>query len=554
MENSVATMDEEARLPAPTRRGGWITFPFIIGTMSCLTLASGGWVSNLIVYLIEEFNIKSISAAKIYNLVNGSITMFPIVGAVIADSFAGCFSVIWFSSLISLLGILCLVLTASIDHLRPPACENESNPCKYPSELQLAILYLGLALASLGSAGTRFTIAPMGADQFDNPKHQGIFFNWYIFTMYTATVISSTAIVYVQDNVSWVCGFGLCVVANVVGLVVFLTGRRFYHLVKPQGSPFKSLARVFVGAISKRKLVVSDNSEDYYHGLREDHTKTAPEKPTHFFRFLNRASLRTEGDITPDGAIAHPWTLSTIKEVENLKSLIRIFPLWSTGLFLCTPLAIQLSLSILQALTMDRHLGGSHFQIPAGSMPVFILISTSFFIFIIDRLLFPLWEKTTKTPLTLLQRVGIGHTLTIISMAVSAVVESKRLKMAESENIKMSAFWLVPQLAIAGLGEAFHFPGQVALYYQEFPDELKSTSTAAVAMFIGFAFYISNALIDLVRRTTGWLPDDINNGRLDNVYWVCCVVGGLNFGYYIVCALLYKYQNGKETDDECSKS
>lgn len=98
----------------------------------------------------------------------------------------------------------------------------------------------------------------------------------------------------------------------------------------------------------------------------------------------------------------------------------------------------------------------------------------------------------------------------------------------------MSVFWLVPQLAIAGMGEAVHFPSQIALYYQEFPESLKSTSTAAVAMFIGIAFYVSNAVIDLVRRVTGWLPNDINNGRLDNVYWLCCVVGGLNFTYYLV--------------------
>lgn len=78
--------------------------------MACLTLASGGWVANLIVYLIQEFNIKSISAAKIYNFVNGSITLFPIVGAVIADSFVGCFSVICFSSLISLLVVSVLHL------------------------------------------------------------------------------------------------------------------------------------------------------------------------------------------------------------------------------------------------------------------------------------------------------------------------------------------------------------------------------------------------------------------------------------------------------------
>jgi hypothetical protein len=36
------------------------------------------------------------------------------------------------------------------------------------------------------------------------------------------------------------------------------------------------------------------------------------------------------------------------------------------------PIAIQSSLTILQALTMDRHLGSSHFKIPADSMLVLV--------------------------------------------------------------------------------------------------------------------------------------------------------------------------------------
>lgn len=181
--------------------------------------------------------------------------------------------------------MLLLVLTAAIDHLRPPECESGSNPCKYPSHLQFAVLYLGLALASLGNAGTRFTIATMGAEQFDSPKHQGIFFNWYIFTMYTATVVSSTAIVYIEDNYSWTWGFTIAAVANVLGLAALFSGRRFYRLTKPQGSPFKNLVRVVVAAISKRKMTLSLKNEDYYHGLDQDHTKaTAKDDPTHFFR------------------------------------------------------------------------------------------------------------------------------------------------------------------------------------------------------------------------------------------------------------------------------
>ncbi|KAI3450505.1 hypothetical protein Pfo_007170 [Paulownia fortunei] len=548
MDSSVASVSEATQHLARGRRGGWITFPFIIATMAGLSL-SGGWVINLITCLKDEFHIKDIGATKIYNYVNGSITVFPILGAIIADSSVGCFSVIWFSSLISLLGILLLVLTAAINQLRPPTCQEGSNLCRYPSKVQFAVLHLGLVLASLGTAGTRFTIAPMGANQFDNPNHQGIFFNWYIFTMYMANIISATAIVYVEENVSWTWGFSLCAVANVLGLVVFLSGSRFYHFVKQQSSPFKSLACVIVAAISKRKTTLSLEGEDYYHDLHADGIETVAKVPTDFLRFLNRAALRTSGDSTSDGSITNPWRLCTVQQVEDLKSLIKIFPLWSSGLFLSIPIAIQMSFIIFQAKTMDSCLG-SHFKIPAASMQVFILISTCITISILDRLLFPLWKKLAQRPLTPLQRVGIGHFFTILSMAISGIVESKRLKLEKSKNLQnqinavipMSVFWLAPQLAVVGIAEAFHFAGQVALYYQEFPESLKSTSTAAVAMSIGSAFYSSNLVIDLVRRATGWLPDNINNGRLDKVYWVCCTLGALNLIYYLVCASLYKYQ------------
>lgn len=72
-------------------------------TTTCLTLAFGGWTSNLIVYLIKEFDMESIDAAQIYNLVNGAGSLIPVVAAIIADSFLGCFSIIWISSIISLL-------------------------------------------------------------------------------------------------------------------------------------------------------------------------------------------------------------------------------------------------------------------------------------------------------------------------------------------------------------------------------------------------------------------------------------------------------------------
>lgn len=75
-------------------------------TLAGLTLAAGGWSINLVVYMIKEFNTKSIDAAKIGNVVNGCIYMFPVLGAIVADSFLGSFTVIWISSLVSFLVII----------------------------------------------------------------------------------------------------------------------------------------------------------------------------------------------------------------------------------------------------------------------------------------------------------------------------------------------------------------------------------------------------------------------------------------------------------------
>ncbi|KAK7838639.1 protein nrt1/ ptr family 2.3, partial [Quercus suber] len=55
-----------------------------------------------------EFNVKSINAAQIYNIANGSTNLFPIIGAIVADSFLGSFAVAAISASISLLVILLL--------------------------------------------------------------------------------------------------------------------------------------------------------------------------------------------------------------------------------------------------------------------------------------------------------------------------------------------------------------------------------------------------------------------------------------------------------------
>lgn len=70
---------------------------------------------------------------------------------------------------------------------------------------------------------------------------------------------------------------------------------------------------------------------------------------------------------------------------------------------------------------------------------------------------------------------------------------------------------VVSTVSVGGHWRSFSFPGTSCTL-------LPTTSTiteehAMISMLIGIVFYLSTALIDQVRRSTHWLPDDINHGN-----------------------------------------
>ncbi|CAL4900110.1 unnamed protein product [Urochloa decumbens] len=272
--------------------------------------------------------------------------------------------------------------------------------------------------------------------------------------------------------------------------------------------------------------------------------------PSDSFSFLNRAALITDGDVT-NGSVQRPWRICTVREVEDFKAVLRILPLWTSSIVLSVAFGTQINFTVLQALAMDRALGGGGFTVPAGSMTVVILVSTVFSLVLLDRALLPLWRRLTGHTPTPLQRIGAGHALAVLSLAASAAVEGRRMATVREEAAAddpawvspLSATWLVLPLALAGAGEALYFPGGVTLYYEEFPPPLRSTSTGMVAVIIALGFYLSTALVGVVRHATAWLPDNnMNASRLENVYWLLAVMVAVNFVYYLLCAKLYKYQ------------
>lgn len=163
--------------------------------------------------------------------------------------------------------------------MKPAACE-ASALCAPPSRAQYAVVCSAVGLATIGVGGTRYTLATMGANQFEGMKQQASYFNWYFFTFYGAAFLSSTAIVYVEDNLGWGWGFWIGLAANVVGLALFFIGTPYYTRDNPRASPFTGLLRVVVASIRNRKAVISSQPADYYYG---DQGADA-DAPTNWFR------------------------------------------------------------------------------------------------------------------------------------------------------------------------------------------------------------------------------------------------------------------------------
>ncbi|EEF38485.1 conserved hypothetical protein [Ricinus communis] len=148
-------------------------------------------------------------------------------------------------------GMIMLTLTSTIHSWKSPQCAIGSQACEIPSKHQYGVLYLALALASVGLGGTRFTIASMGVDQFDKPNDQATFFNWYFITLYFTSVISSTVIIYILDNVSWDSGFGICAIANAMGLILFFVETTSIDQVTPRQVLLRALLMLWLPQFGK---------------------------------------------------------------------------------------------------------------------------------------------------------------------------------------------------------------------------------------------------------------------------------------------------------------
>ncbi|KAL6007888.1 hypothetical protein ACLOJK_033392 [Asimina triloba] len=281
--------------------------------------------------------------------------------------------------------------------------------------------------------------------------------------------------------------------------------------------------------------------------------------------WVDRAAIKEREQEQEQGEAINRWKLCTLTDVEEVKMVIRMLPIWASTIMFWTVYAQMTTFSVAQASTMDRRIG--NFSIPPASLTVFFVGSILLTVPIYDRIIAPIARRFTHNPqgLSPLQRIFVGLSLSIIAMVAAGLCEIKRLHVARSHGltnnpdaqVPLTVFYLIPQFLLVGSGEAFTYIGQLGFFLRECPKGMKTMSTGLFLSTLSLGFFVSSILVTIVHEVTGksrpWLPDNLNQGRLCDFYWLLAILSALNLVVYVFCARGYVYKDaaldgGREED------
>ncbi|KAI7737572.1 hypothetical protein M8C21_019533 [Ambrosia artemisiifolia] len=575
-------MDEECQISKSSRyvswrnkpavegqHGGTLTASFVLAVEVLENLAYLANASNLVLYLSRFMHYSPSNCSNIVSNFMGTAFLLALLGGFLADAFCTTYCIYLIIATIELMGLLILTLQAHTHSLKPESCSsaNRNDKCEQLEGGKEVLFFTGLYLVALGVGGIKGSLPPHGAEQFDEETTQGrkqrsSFFNYYVFCLASGALIAVTFAVWVEDNIGWQWGFGISTLAIFISIPIFLFGSTVYRIKVPSGSPITTICKVLAAAIfnafssSSRNAAVSTNSSPTSNTLQN---KEADGKPNEYITedlsFLNRAVMNDS---------SYPDLKVNVKQVEEVKIVCKIFPVFVSTIMLNCCLAQLSTFSVQQAATMNTRIGS--LRVPPASLPVFPVIFIMVLAPMYDHVIIPFARKITKTEMgiTHLQRIGIGLFLSIMAMSIAALVEIKRKRVARqsglmnsTEPLPITFLWVSMQYLFLGSADLFSLAGMMDFFFSEAPFSMRSLATSLAWVSLAMGYYLSSVLVSIVNHVTGtfrhtpWLyGSNLNHYHLERFYWLMCVLSGLNFLVYVMWAKCYKY--GAKFNSGCS--
>ena len=161
-----------------------------------------------------------------------------------------------------------------------------------------AFLGISLLLISVGTGGIKANVSPLGADQIENegPIIVQRFFDWFYWFIQLGSFLAYTAVVSVQQEVSFFSGYVITALSIFLAIILFISGRKLYIIHPHKGS------------------YMTDTCKIIWQGLKKVSCRNGGSGEVHW---LDRAKSSAGG----------MWSE---QRVEDVKCLLRIVPIFLT--------------------------------------------------------------------------------------------------------------------------------------------------------------------------------------------------------------------------------
>ena len=160
-----------------------------------------------------------------------------------ADTFLGRYNTIYGSSLLYVVGAIVLG-AATFDY---GAIYGLSTGSKE------AFLGIALLLISVGTGGIKANVSPLGADQIENegPIIVQRFFDWFYWFIQLGSFLAYTAVVSVQQEVSFFYGYVITALSMFLAVILFVIGRKYYITHEHKGSYLSETLKIIWQGLKK---------------------------------------------------------------------------------------------------------------------------------------------------------------------------------------------------------------------------------------------------------------------------------------------------------------
>ncbi|XP_017029017.1 peptide transporter family 1 isoform X2 [Drosophila kikkawai] len=215
---------------------------FIISNEFCERFNYYGMRTILVLYLTNKLGYNEETSTVLFHTFTMLVYIFPLIGALIADSWLGKYKTILYLSLVYSLGAMIVAFGA---------VPLEGMPVK-------AVTIVGLLLIAMGTGGIKPCVSAFGGDQFSLPaqaQQLAKFFSLFYFAINAGSMISTTVTPILRADVHcfgdkdcFSLAFGVPAVLMIISVLIFMAGKRMYRCQPPAGNMIFGVTQCIVDA------------------------------------------------------------------------------------------------------------------------------------------------------------------------------------------------------------------------------------------------------------------------------------------------------------------